>query len=658
MSNFTITVIEENTTVEIRSEGVQGPPGEGGEGGGASVSDTAYDATSWNGVTSTAPSKNAVRDQIETMLTSISGKAATSHTHAISDVTSLQGTIDAKVSDTAYNATSWDAVTTIAPSKNAVRDQVEAMVTSIAGKETSGAAAAAQAYAIQRANHTGTQLASTISDFSATAKSAAVDNTAYDATSWNGVTDQAPSKDAVRDKIEALDAAKANASHTHSTSDVTGFDAAALAASVDNTAYNATTWNAGTKAPSQDAVRDKIVSMDSSISSKADQSSLDAHLNDTTDAHDASAISVSTISGIDATDVQAAIAELKGEIDAIVGGGGTGDVVGPASATDNAIVRFNGTTGKSVQNSGATIDDSGNISANNLSGTNTGDQDLSGLVAKSTYDAHTVLAATTDNTPAALTISEQTVLGRATGGNIAALAIDSDLSSVSSNDDTIPSAKATKAALDGKANSSHTHSTSDVTGFDAAAKAAAVNDTAYNESSWNGVTDVAPSKNAVRDQVETMLTSISGKVDDTAYDATSWNAVTGTAPSKNAVRDQVETMLTSIAAKAPAALVESISFQDAGTGLSASTYVLELYAEYGYTINELKIISGAGTCSAAVKINGTNVTGISAVSVSTTIATGTASAANTVVAGDKVTLVTSSTSSLDNLQATLKTTRT
>jgi hypothetical protein len=33
----------------------------------------------------------------------------------------------AKVSDTAYNASSWDAVTTIAPSKNAVRDKIEAL---------------------------------------------------------------------------------------------------------------------------------------------------------------------------------------------------------------------------------------------------------------------------------------------------------------------------------------------------------------------------------------------------------------------------------------------------------------------------------------------------------------------------------------------------
>jgi len=39
-----------------------------------------------------------------------------------------------------------------------------------------------------------------------------------------------------------------------------------------------------------------------------------------------------------------------------------GDVVGPASATDNAVARFDGTTGKLIQNSVTTIDDTGNAS--------------------------------------------------------------------------------------------------------------------------------------------------------------------------------------------------------------------------------------------------------------------------------------------------------
>jgi hypothetical protein len=48
-----------------------------------------------------------------------------------------------------------------------------------------------------------------------------------------------------------------------------------------------------------------------------------------------------------------------------VGPPGTGDVVGPASATDNAITRYNGTTGKSIQGSIVIIDDLGNITGVN-----------------------------------------------------------------------------------------------------------------------------------------------------------------------------------------------------------------------------------------------------------------------------------------------------
>lgn len=71
---------------------------------------------------------------------------------------------------------------------------------------------------------------------------------------------------------------------------------------------------------------------------------------------------------------------------------GAGDVAGPASATDNAIVRFDGTTGKIIQNSAATIaDTTGDITAGKFngvtisgtgsfsgtsSGTNTGDQTI------------------------------------------------------------------------------------------------------------------------------------------------------------------------------------------------------------------------------------------------------------------------------------------
>jgi hypothetical protein len=42
--------------------------------------------------------------------------------------------------------------------------------------------------------------------------------------------------------------------------------------------------------------------------------------------------------------------------------GSSGDVVGPGSATDNAVARFDGTTGKLIQNSPVSVSDSGDIS--------------------------------------------------------------------------------------------------------------------------------------------------------------------------------------------------------------------------------------------------------------------------------------------------------
>lgn len=46
-------------------------------------------------------------------------------------------------------------------------------------------------------------------------------------------------------------------------------------------------------------------------------------------------------------------------------GSGTGDVIWPASSTDNAIARYDSTTGKLIQNSGVLIDDNNNVYTNN-----------------------------------------------------------------------------------------------------------------------------------------------------------------------------------------------------------------------------------------------------------------------------------------------------
>lgn len=67
----------------------------------------------------------------------------------------------------------------------------------------------------------------------------------------------------------------------------------------------------------------------------------------------------------------------------IIAGGG-GNVAGPASSTDNAIARFDGLTGKLIQNSLAILSDAGNIStpgsvSTGIGGGSTGALDLSGV---------------------------------------------------------------------------------------------------------------------------------------------------------------------------------------------------------------------------------------------------------------------------------------
>jgi hypothetical protein len=60
---------------------------------------------------------------------------------------------------------------------------------------------------------------------------------------------------------------------------------------------------------------------------------------------------------------------------------GAGDVTGPASSTDNAIARYDLTTGKIIQNSGVTIDDSDNLTIPGQADLRLADSDSSNYVA-------------------------------------------------------------------------------------------------------------------------------------------------------------------------------------------------------------------------------------------------------------------------------------
>lgn len=85
-----------------------------------------------------------------------------------------------------------------------------------------------------------------------------------------------------------------------------------------------------------------------------------------------------------------------------------GAVVGPASVTDGYLALFDGTTGKLIK------------AGTGAPGTMAYEAATS-YIAKALFDANTILAATSDNTPAAVVVAEQTLVGRVTSGAIAAL---------------------------------------------------------------------------------------------------------------------------------------------------------------------------------------------------------------------------------------------
>jgi len=88
--------------------------------------------------------------------------------------------------------------------------------------------------------------------------------------------------------------------------------------------------------------------------------------------------------------------------------------------------------------------------------------------------------------------------------------------------------------------------------------------------------------------------------------------------------------------------------------VSDGTAYLTTYAPYAGTINSIQNIqTTSGTVTIAVKINGTNVTGLSAVAVTSSSQDVTATAANTFAVGDEITLVRSSNSSGIALRGTI-----
>lgn len=200
---------------------------------GTPVSDTAYDATSWDAVTTVAPSKNAVRDQLEAFAPS--GVAAIAHggtaqttAYASFDALTVHGANVASATTTNLDTSTgsyvhitgtttitaitltdgraryvvFDGILTLTHGASLILPAGGSNITTAAGDRAvlrGEAAGVVRCVSYQRADGTPLVQTSQISD------------TAYDASSWDGVTTVAPSKNAVRDKFATLGTASTHA---------------------------------------------------------------------------------------------------------------------------------------------------------------------------------------------------------------------------------------------------------------------------------------------------------------------------------------------------------------------------------------------------------------------------------------------------------------
>lgn len=150
---------------------------------------------------------------------------------------------------------------------------------------------------------------------------------------------------------------------------VDGRDLAADGGKLDNIEDNATADQTGAEIKAlyeaeadtnafTDAEKTKLAGIETAAT--ADQS--DAEI-ETAYNNQVSVVSQAEAEAGTSTTVRRWTAERVAQAIAALASGGTGDVVGPASSTDNAIARFDSTTGKLIQDSSAFLDDSGYITA-------------------------------------------------------------------------------------------------------------------------------------------------------------------------------------------------------------------------------------------------------------------------------------------------------
>lgn len=313
----------------------------------------------------------------------LSGYSTTSHTHALDDLTDVAITTPTTGEVLKYNGTTWvndvDATSGGAGATNlaATLSSTQTVITSDTGTDAtipavggtnagvmtptqktkldgianSATANSSDATLLARANHTGTQTASTISDF----------NTAADARVVAGITGKVDGPASSTDN--AIARFDSTTGKIVQNSGVTISDSSLGQVNISSTdAINiAPTGGAYINTSSADGII--LTASATGFASGIALSASDGGVTISNDNLQTNTISERTAaSGVTIDGVLIKDGLVDG-VDVSTLGSGSGDVVGPASAVDSRVAMFNGTTGKLIKDSGLT-----------LSGTNTGDQ--------------------------------------------------------------------------------------------------------------------------------------------------------------------------------------------------------------------------------------------------------------------------------------------
>lgn len=271
----------------------------------------------------------------------------------------------------------------------------------------------------------------------------------------------------------------------------------------------------------------------------------------------------------------------SGDIVISGGGGGTGDVVGPASSTDNAIARFDGTTGKIVQSSGVTVNDDSSITLSDTNGF------ISTIGASGNYTSNVAIGI---SSPSYVNISG--VLNANDGliaSSISERTADAGVTidGVLVKDGLVDGVdvSALPADIAGKANATHTHTGADITGTGKSA-------TTYlrGDNTWVTPTNTTYSEITTAEidaGTATTLRTMSGRRSQYIVDKATTTVGTGipnvtatTAVNTNTINERtaaagvtIDGVLVKDGAVSAAVLTNYIAEKDAGSGITIANFI-------------------------------------------------------------------------------------